>query len=152
MPKKSAGLLIFRKNKPNIEVLLVHPGGPLWANKDLASWSIPKGEFDEDENALEAAKRETREEIGVDIPGQFMALSPVRQKSGKIIYAWAVQSHVDLANFTSNTFEMEWPPKSGKIAAFPEVDKAEWFSLQLAKEKITPGQLSLLGELERLQA
>ena len=151
MVKKSAGLLIFRARKSEKEVLLVHPGGPYWQNKDLGSWSIPKGEFEESEDPLAAAKRETHEEIGAVVTGEFIPLSPVKQKSGKTIYAWAVKKDIDLKNFTSNTFEMEWPPKSGRKEAFPEVDKAEWFNLQLAKVKIIPGQLPLLEELEGLQ-
>ena len=150
MIKKSAGLLIYRTRENTRNVVLVHPGGPYWKNKDAGSWSIPKGEFDESEDPLKAAKRETFEEIGIDIIGEFKELKPLKQKSGKIIFAWAINKDISLDAFTSNLFEMEWPPRSGQKASFPEVDKVEWFSISDAKEKIIPGQLPFLEELESM--
>jgi len=148
MPKKSSGILIYTLQNNLLQVLLVHPGGPFWAKKDLGAWSIPKGEFDEDEDPLDAAKREVEEETGVKIDGDFIELTPVKQKSGKIIYAWALHSNFDAEQIKSNTFEMEWPPKSGKKKAFPEIDKAAWFNADEAKEKIIEGQIPLISELE----
>ncbi len=150
MHKKSAGILLyhFQNNLPGI--LLVHPGGPFWAKKDLGAWSIPKGEFEEDENPLDAAKREVEEELGIKVSGEFIELTPVKQKSGKIIYAWALLQNIDLTQITSNTFELEWPPKSGKKKIFPEVDKTAWFGMEEAKKKINPAQEGLIEELERM--
>src|SRR3989440_11656234 len=124
MPKKSAGLLLFRKkDKRGIEVLLVHPGGPLWKNKDNEGWTIPKGEFDDGEDPLAAAKREFEEETGAAPPdGNYLVLTPIKQKNGKLVYAWAVEGDFDPANVRSNTFSCEWPPKSGRTQEFPEVD------------------------------
>lgn len=151
MAKKSAGILFCRFKNELPEVLLVHPGGPFWARKDLGSWSVPKGEFDVDEEPLAAAIREVKEELGFEAAGEFIALAPARQKSGKIIYTWALMQDLDADDITSNTFEMEWPPNSGKTIIIPEVDKAGWFSIEEAKKKIIPGQVpildSLLGEL-----
>src|SRR5688572_26325066 len=131
MPRKqSAGLLLFRRGTAGLEVLLVHPGGPLWARKDEGAWSIPKGEIGQDEDVLAAARREVAEETGATPPGPFIALSPVRQTGGKIVHVWAVESDFDPAFLTSNLFEMEWPPRSGKIRSFPEVDRAAWFDLE----------------------
>ena len=150
MPKKSAGLLIyrFRDNKP--EVMLVHPGGPFWHNKEESAWSIPKGEFDETEEPLAAAIREVQEETGLVVDGNFIELAPARQKSGKIIYAWAVEGNVDAAAIKSNSFSMEWPPRSGKEQSFPEVDRSGWFKLPVAREKILIGQLGFLEELKKI--
>lgn len=149
MPKKSAGLLLFRFRNELPEIFLVHPGGPFWANKDLGAWSIPKGEFEENENPLRAAIREMKEETGIEVNGDFIELTPVKQKSGKIIFAWALQSNIAATFVSSNTFEMEWPPGSGKKQTFPEVDKATWFSVHDAKKKINEGQKRLIEELEK---
>lgn len=143
--KKSAGILLFRR-KPELEVLLVHPGGPFWVKKDDGAWSIPKGEFDS-ENALDAAIRECKEELGVVLSGNFVPLTPVRQRGGKWVYAWALEADIDSSQLQSNTFELEWPPKSGNIQIFPEVDRAEWFSIPLAQKKILPSQATLIVEL-----
>jgi predicted NUDIX family NTP pyrophosphohydrolase len=133
-------------------VLLVHPGGPFWAQKDAGAWSIPKGEF-EDEDPLTAARREFLEETGSAVEGEFVALAPVTQKSGKTIQAWAVEGDLDPLTIRSNTFEMEWPPRSGRKQSFPEVDRAAWFSIHDAMEKINPAQRALLVELkEKLEA
>ena len=146
MPKKSAGLLLFRR-RDRLEVLLVHPGGPLWAKKDEGAWSIPKGEIDADEDPLRAARREFAEELGSDVSGEFIALHPIRQASGKLVYAWAIESEFDTATFRSGTFSMEWPPRSGRQQEFPEVDRAEWFPIAAARVKINPGQIPLLDQL-----
>ena len=143
----SAGILLYRFKNKLIEVFLVHPGGPFWAKKDLGAWSIPKGEFTDDEDPLDAAKREFEEETGMQISGNFIALTPVRQKSGKIVYAWAMQKEIDPIEITSNTFEMEWPPRSGQFKKFPEVDRAGWFNIGEAKQKINSAQAGLIDEL-----
>jgi predicted NUDIX family NTP pyrophosphohydrolase len=148
MQKRSAGILIYHFKNNIVEVLLVHPGGPLWAKKDLGVWSIPKGEFDDDEKPLDAAKREVKEETGIIVEGDFIELTPVKLKSGKLVYAWAVEGNFITTEIKSNTFEMEWPPKSGQKKPFPEVDKAAWFNLNEAKEKINIGQIPLIDELE----
>ncbi len=132
-------------------MFLVHPGGPFWAKKDEGAWSIPKGEFGEDEDPLEAAKREFLEETGFQIDGNFIALTPVKQLGGKWVYGWAVEGDCDAAAIKSNTFSMEWPPRSAKKEEFPEVDRAAWFTIDQAKQKILKGQLSLLEELRRKQ-
>ncbi|MEW5881000.1 MAG: NUDIX domain-containing protein [Pseudomonadota bacterium] len=150
MPKQSAGLLLYRESRGAIEVLLVHPGGPFWARKDAGAWSIPKGEFDADEEPLAAARREFEEETGQVVTGEFIALQPVRQRSGKIVHAWAVRADFDPARLRSNTFTMEWPPKSGQSREFPEVDRAAWFPLGEARAKIQPGQRPLLDQLEAM--
>jgi predicted NUDIX family NTP pyrophosphohydrolase len=137
---------MYRRRNVGLEVLLVHPGGPLWARKDAGVWTIPKGEFDR-EDALSAARREFEEETGSSVHGDFIALSPCRQKSGKIVHAFAVEGDFDASTVTSNTFEMEWPPRSGRKGVFPEVDRAGWFSLEAAAEKINPAQRALLVEL-----
>jgi len=146
VPKKSAGLLLFRR-RDRLEVLLVHPGGPLWGKKDEGAWSIPKGEIDVDEDPLRAARREFEEELGSQVTGEFVQLTPIRQASGKWVYAWAVESDFDTATLKSGTFEMEWPPKSGRRGSFPEVDRAEWFTIEDAKRKINPAQIALLDQL-----
>jgi predicted NUDIX family NTP pyrophosphohydrolase len=147
MPKQSAGLLLYRIKNIEPEVFLVHPGGPFWLKKDAGAWSIPKGEIEENEEPLKVAMREFTEETGQNINGEFIPLTPVKQKAGKIISAWAVEGDADEKRIISNTFEIEWPPKSGKMKSFPEIDRAEWFSIQIAKEKINPGQSPLLDEL-----
>ncbi|HMH32593.1 MAG TPA: NUDIX domain-containing protein [Puia sp.] len=149
MPNKSAGILLFRRISKKLEVLLVHPGGPLWKNKDDAAWTIPKGEFEEGEDPLEAAIREFTEETGNRPIGAFASLSPVRQKSGKWVYAWALEGDLQAEHINSNLFEMEWPPRSGRRQSFPEIDRAAWFDLETARQKINPAQVAFLDELEQ---
>jgi predicted NUDIX family NTP pyrophosphohydrolase len=148
MPKKTAGILLFRLN-PDLEVFLVHPGGPFFANKDKGFWSIPKGEF-ESEEPLEAAKREFMEETGTMLSGPFVELSPIKQKSGKMVYAWAMEGDFDESQLKCNTFSIEWPPRSGKRREFPEVDKGGWFTLREAKEKMMEAQSPFLLQLQDL--
>jgi len=150
MPKISAGLLLYRKTGGALEVFLVHPGGPFWARKDEGAWSVPKGEFDEGEDALDAAQREFQEETGMAAKGEFHPLKPVRQSGGKMVYAWAVQFDLDAAAVKSNTFSIEWPPRSGKTQEFPEIDRAGWFRIDEARRKILKSQLDLLEQLEFL--
>jgi predicted NUDIX family NTP pyrophosphohydrolase len=145
--KKSAGILAYRLKNKMPEVFLVHPGGPLWANKDEAAWSIPKGEFTDDENPLDAAKREFREETGIKTSGVFHQLTPRKQNSGKMVFAWAVEADIDAEKIVSNLFELEWPPKSGKKKKFPEVDRAAWFSANEARQKLHKGQVGFIDEL-----
>ncbi len=147
MAKKSAGILAYRRADGKLQVLLVHPGGPYFAKKDLGAWTIPKGEYADDEEPLAAAKRELKEETGHEPEGNFIALAAIVQKGGKEVLAWAVETDIDAAACSSNTFSMEWPPRSGRFADFPEVDKAEWFSIEEAKQKINPAQVGLLEEL-----
>lgn len=144
--KKSAGILVYRHRNKKIEFFLVHPGGPLWAKKDAGAWSIPKGEYEESEDPLKAAQREFEEETGQTVSGKFIELTPFKLKSGKTIYAWAVEGNVDEENISSNTFEMEWPPRSGKRKAFPEVDKAGWFDAEKAKEKLNERYAGMIDE------
>ncbi|XZF15691.1 NUDIX domain-containing protein [Chitinophagaceae bacterium MMS25-I14] len=148
MAKASAGILLYRFSDGELQVLLVHPGGPLWAKKDEGAWSVPKGEYEPGEEALAAAIRELQEETGIIITGDLIALSPIKQKSGKIVHAWLAAGDIDPEQIRSNTFEMQWPPKSGKMQSFPEVDKAGWFSIATAGKKINSGQLPLLKEAE----
>lgn len=150
MAKQSAGILLYRFKGKVIEVFLVHPGGPYWAKKDLGVWSVPKGEFEDSEPALEAAKREFKEETGLIASGKFKPLDPVKLKSGKTVYAWALEGDADASQITSNTFLFEWPPHSGKKMEIPEVDKAGWFNLEQARQKISPGQVPLLNQLEKI--
>jgi predicted NUDIX family NTP pyrophosphohydrolase len=150
MAKKTAGLLLFREAQGRLEVLLVHPGGPFWARKDDGAWSIPKGLVEEGEDPLEAAKREFREETGGAPTGEAIPLVPLRQASGKIVQAWAMKGDFDPATLTSNTFSMEWPPRSGRQQDFPEVDRAGWFSIEEAGRKILPAQAPLLRELRQM--
>ena len=153
MKKRSAGILAYRWRDGVPELFLAHPGGPFWKKKDEGAWSIPKGEIGPDENPLGAALREFQEEIGQAIDGDFTPLDPVTIASGKVIEAWAVESDLDASTVTSNTFEIEWPPRSGRRQSFPEVDRAAWFPAPIALRKITPGQVSLLVQLlERLGA
>src|SRR5262249_46322189 len=150
MAKISAGLLLYRCRMGTLEVFLVHPGGPYWAKKDLGAWSVPKGEAAAGEPLLAAAQREFREETGLAVAGYFRALAPVRQPSGKVVHAWAIEADCDAAAVRSNAFEMEWPPRSGRNQTFPEVDRAAWLDLASARAKITKGQRDLLDQLERL--
>jgi predicted NUDIX family NTP pyrophosphohydrolase len=152
MKKRSAGILMFRRIGPELEVLLVHPGGPFWAKKDLGAWSIPKGEFEEGEEPLAAAKREFCEELGAELgvafaDGAFLELGTLVQPSRKEVIAWAVEGDFRVAELKSNTFEMEWPPKSGKKKRFPEVDRAEWLGLEGARRKMLPGQVEFIDRL-----
>jgi predicted NUDIX family NTP pyrophosphohydrolase len=147
MSKQSAGILLYRHTGTHIEFFLVHPGGPFFAKKDLGSWSIPKGEFTHEEEALTAAKREFEEELGATPKGEFIALTPVKQSSGKTVHAWALEGDIDPEAITSNTFEIEWPPKSGKKQSFPEIDKGQWFPSHAAKEKINKAQAAFIDEL-----
>jgi predicted NUDIX family NTP pyrophosphohydrolase len=150
MARYSAGLLMYRRRRGVLEVLLVHPGGPFWAGKDLGAWSIPKGEYDPGEDPLAAARREFREETGFSVTGEFIPLMPRKQPSGKIIEAWAVEGDCDAAAMHSNVFTLEWPPHSGRQQQFPEVDRAAWFFLADAREKIIKGQVGFLEELQAL--
>lgn len=152
MARESAGLLMYRRSRGSLEIFLVHPGGPFWARKDLGAWSIPKGEFSADEDPLDAARREFEEETGVRVSasGAFLPLEPVRQRGGKTVHAWAFEGECDPTRVKSNTFSLEWPPRSGRQQEFPEVDRAEWFTLEAAREKILKGQAPLLDELARL--
>lgn len=148
--KQSAGILIYRWNNGHREYFLVHPGGPFWKNKDAGSWSIPKGVFSDEEDPLSAAKRELKEETGFDIQGPFIPLTPITQKGGKRVFAWAVEGNPDPAKIQSNSFEMEWPPHSGEKQSFPEVDRAGWFTAKEAEEKILPAQVAFIVEAETL--
>ncbi|MBS1617279.1 MAG: NUDIX domain-containing protein [Bacteroidetes bacterium] len=147
MAKQSAGLLPYRRVGSQIEVLLVHPGGPFWQKKDAGAWSIVKGELNEDEDTLAAAQREFLEETGITPVGEMLPLSPVRQKNGKIVYAWAIAMDVDTTQVRSNRISIEWPPRSGRMIDIPEIDRAEWFDIATAREKIIPAQIALLEEL-----
>jgi predicted NUDIX family NTP pyrophosphohydrolase len=149
MPKPSAGILMYRRRQ-GLEVLLVHPGGPFWSHKDLASWSLPKGEIEALEDPLAAARREFREETGFEAAGAFIPLTQVKQRSGKVIHAWAVEGDLDATRVKSNLVALEWPRGSGRTQEFPEVDRAEWFDLAGARRKLMPGQLPFLDELVRL--
>ena len=148
--KLSAGILLYRTRNSGIEVFIVHPGGPFWAKKDDGAWSIPKGEYAEGEDPLSVAKREFFEETGSTLNGVFVELPPAKQLSGKIIRAWAVEGDVDAVSIRSNSFSLEWPPKSGRMQSFPEVDRALWCELALARTKLIAGQRILLDELEQL--
>jgi predicted NUDIX family NTP pyrophosphohydrolase len=151
--RRSAGLLVYRDQSGKLEVFLVHPGGPFWTNKDIAAWSIPKGECEPDEDPLQTALREFVEETGHQVPtGELLPLNPIKQAGGKIVQAWCLRGNVDATAVRSNTFTLEWPPKSGKFREFPEVDKAAWFSLAEAREKLHKGQVALVDELEQMLA
>ncbi len=150
MAAKSAGMLIYRSRAGMIEVLLVHPGGPFWARRDAGAWSIPKGEYTDDEDPEAAARRELQEETGWTIKVELRPLGEIRQKAGKAVTAFAAEGDFDPASLESNSFEMEWPPRGGRIASFPEVDRAEWFRLDEAHERMIEGQRPLLGRLEAL--
>ena len=141
---------MYRFQKESLEVLLVHPGGPFWAKKDIGSWSIPKGEYDDTEDPFIVAKREFQEETGFQVEGKFFSLRPIKQSSGKIISVWAVEGNCDASKIESNTFLMEWPPRSGKKQEFPEVDRGEWYTIDMAKKKLLKGQLGFIEELCKL--
>ncbi|MEM8621436.1 MAG: NUDIX domain-containing protein [Actinomycetota bacterium] len=148
MPSRSAGLLLYRHRRAEIELLIVHPGGPYWRNKDEGAWSIPKGEYSDDEDSLDAARREFAEELGHPAPaGPYVALDVIRQKSGKMVTAWAVEADLDAATINSNTFEIEWPPRSGRTQAFPEVDRAEWCTPSLARLRLVSAQVQFVDRL-----
>jgi predicted NUDIX family NTP pyrophosphohydrolase len=149
MPKTSAGLLLYRVRAGVLEFLLAHPGGPFWKNKDAGAWTIPKGEIAENEAPLAAAIREFQEELGFKPSQPFIELTPIKQKGGKVVHAWAFEGDCDPTQIKSNTFSMEWPPRSGKQAEFPEVDRAEFFNLEEAKTKINSAQIPFLEELQR---
>jgi predicted NUDIX family NTP pyrophosphohydrolase len=150
MARRSAGILLHRAGRGGREVLLVHPGGPFWATRDDGAWSIPKGEFDDGEEPLSAALREFEEEIGSALAhvGELTELGEVRQRNRKVVSAWAAEGDVDAAAVRSNTFEMEWPPRSGRRQSFPEIDRAEWFPLARAREKLIEAQVAFLDRLE----
>jgi predicted NUDIX family NTP pyrophosphohydrolase len=147
--KLSAGIVLYRKRSTGVEVLIVHPGGPYWAKKDDGAWSIPKGEYLEGEDPFSVAKREFYEETGSELKGLSLELLPAKQRSGKIIRAWAVEGDLDAGAIRSNSFPLEWPPKSGLVQQFPEVDRALWCGLPLARKKLLPGQRVFLDELEQ---
>jgi predicted NUDIX family NTP pyrophosphohydrolase len=148
--KQSAGILLYRFREKELEVMLVHPGGPFYAKKDAGAWTIPKGEPDEGEDLLLAAQREFEEETGMPVEGTFIQLTPVKQKGGKLVHAWAIEGDMDVTTLKSNTFEMPWPPKSGKMQSFPEIDKAAWFRVEEALTKILPAQGAFIEELRTL--
>ena len=150
MPKASAGLLMFRKRNGQLEALLVHLGGPFWKKKDSGAWFVPKGEINPGEDQLVAAQREFQEETGLVPTGEFLSLGSVKHKSRKTVTAWAFEGDCDPASLKSNTFEMEWPPKSGKRAQFPEIDRAEFFTVERAREKMHPAEFEFLSRLEKL--
>ncbi|MEW6529768.1 MAG: NUDIX domain-containing protein [Thermodesulfobacteriota bacterium] len=150
MRKRSAGLLMYRLVDGNLEVFLIHMGGPHWAKKDLGAWSIPKGEYEPGEDPFEVAKREFLEETGFAAVGEFIRLKDIKQPGGKIVSAWAVEGDCDANAITSNTFSMEWPPRSGQFQEFPEVDRGGWFAPDIAMEKILKGQRPLIEELQRM--
>jgi len=149
VPKRSAGLLLYRRVDDAIEVLLVHPGGPFWAKKDDGAWSVPKGEYDEGDDPLVCAIREFGEELGADPPdaSEAVFLDELRQPGGKLVSAWALEGDLDVAGIASNTFTMEWPPRSGRTAEFPEVDRAEWFDPATARRKLLRGQVAFVDRL-----
>ena len=150
MSATSAGIMLYRRRPRGLEVLLVHPGGPFWARRDAGAWSVPKGEYGPGEDPLAAARREFAEELGSAMPeGPVEDLGEVRQKAGKRVRAWGVEGDLDAEAIVSNTFELEWPPRSGRVIEVPEVDRAQWFSLEEAREKINPAQAELLDRLAR---
>lgn len=149
MPKISAGLIMYRQGPAGMEVLLVHPGGPFWRNRDDGAWSIPKGEAAPGEDLLDTAQREFREELGLPADGPFFPLTPVKQKGAKTVHAWAFAGNCDPSQLRSNTFAVEWPPRSGRLQQFPEADQAAFFDLVTARRKINPAQIALLDELEK---
>jgi len=147
MPKRSAGLLMYRRSKGELEIFLVHPGGPIWARKDQGAWTLPKGEYEQDESPLVAARREFEEETGFHAAGKFIELGSIRQKSGKIVTAWAFEGDCDPAKLISNTCEIEWPPRSGKHIEIPEVDRGRWFNIDEARQYIREEQGKFLDNL-----
>jgi predicted NUDIX family NTP pyrophosphohydrolase len=148
--KQSAGLILYRRHQDAWQIFLVHPGGPYWKAKDRGAWSIPKGEFQAGEDPLAAASREFTEEMGLAVAGPFVPLTPVKQPGGKTVHAWAVEGDCDPAATRSNTFSMEWPPRSGRQREFPEIDRAEWFGLEEAEGRISKGQRGFLDQLRAL--
>jgi predicted NUDIX family NTP pyrophosphohydrolase len=150
MPKQAAGILMYRRGASGLEVLLAHPGGPLWARKDSGSWTMPKGQFTDGELPLDAARREFEEEMGKAPTGNFQPLGTVKQPSGKVIHAWAAESDFDASKVKSNLFSMEWPPRSGRMGEFPEVDRAGWFPIEEACAKIIKGQTPFLERLLKI--
>ena len=150
MAKQSAGILLYRQSGRGLEVLLVHPGGPFFVKKDAGHWTIPKGEYPPEEAPLQAAIREFEEETGYRPQGHFIPLKPVQQKGGKIVACWAVSGDLDPAGIVSNTFDLEWPPRSGKTRAFPEVDRAAWYTLDEARQMMNERQTAFLDELEKV--
>lgn len=149
--QKSAGLLVFRRRSGNLEFLIAHPGGPFWAKKDSGAWSVPKGLVDDDEDHLATAKREFEEELGQTVQGDFQELSALKQPSGKVVYCWLVEADLDLSNMQSNLFEMEWPPRSGKMESFPEIDRAEYMKPSVCMDKLLVGQRPFILEaMEKL--
>ncbi|QQX76178.1 MULTISPECIES: NUDIX domain-containing protein [Aequorivita] len=150
MPKESAGLLLYALKNKEWKVLLCHPGGPFWAKKDVGAWTIPKGEIKNGENIITAALRETKEELGIRPQGDFIQLTPVKQKGGKVVHALALEKDFDPNNLQSNKFSLEWPPKNGKLYTYPEIDKVAWFNFAAAKTKILEGQLPFINELEKI--
>lgn len=152
MPKASAGLLVYRETAAGLEVMLLHPGGPFWKTRQAGAWSIPKGEVSPDEDLLVAARREAREETGADFPGEALPLGCVKQAGGKRVHAWAVRGELDPSRLSSNTFELEWPPRSGKRVTFPEVDEARWVDLPEARRLLVPAQAAFLDRLEEALA
>ena len=149
MPRLSAGIVLYRYSSEGLELFLVHPGGPFWKNKDEGAWSFPKGEYEEGEDPLSVARRELQEETGCDADGEFIALEPIKQKGGKVVSLWAVEGECDAAGIRSNTFTMEWPPRSGRMAEFPEVDRAAWLAPEDARRKLNPAQA---GAVDRVVA
>lgn len=150
VPRTSAGILLYRRRDTRVEVFLMHPGGPLWAKKDLGAWTVPKGEPDPGEDLIAAARREFHEETGFDVAEEAVPLTPRQQRSGKLVHVWAVEGDCDAGRARSNMFSMEWPPRSGRIQQFPENDRAGWFDLTEARRRIWPSQLGFLDELQAL--
>jgi predicted NUDIX family NTP pyrophosphohydrolase len=150
MTKQSAGILMYRlTSAANVEVLIVHPGGPLWRKRDEGAWSIPKGEFHDGEDILQTAMREFHEELGTRVSGEFIRLEPIRQKGGKVVHAFAVEGDLDADNIVSNTFALEWPPRSGRTIDVPEVDRAAWYDIPTARQKLNPAQTDFLDQLTK---
>ncbi len=147
MPKRSAGVLLYRRNEHGLEVFLVHPGGPYWSKKDLGAWSIPKGQYTDAEDTLAAARREFNEETGFNLDGVFIPLGSIKQTGGKVVTVWALEGDCDPAKLTSNLCQLQWPPRSGKTIEFPEVDRGGWFSLHEAQHRILPSQSPMLMRL-----
>ena len=148
----SAGLVLFRRGAKGLEIFLAHPGGPLWKSRDIGAWTIPKGLIDEGEDPLAAARREFREETGIDASGPFLPLGTIRQKAGKVVHGWAWEGDADAAATTSNSAKMEWPRKSGRWVSYPEIDRCGWFSADAAREKMNPAQAEFIDRLESLLA
>jgi predicted NUDIX family NTP pyrophosphohydrolase len=150
MTAPSAGIVLYRRHGPQLQVLLIHMGGPYWAHKEQGAWSIPKGEYGPDEEPLQAAQREFFEETGAHVSGPFLALQPIRQRNGKMVSAWAAEGEFEPSQLKSNLFTLEWPPRSGRMEQFPEADRAAWFSLAEAGDRIIAGQAALLEQLQSL--